>query len=639
MELTIEQKRAIALAKAKVAAQKKAAAPEPEQNQAETLARSLFQGFTFGAGDEIVAGAAAPVRVGMDVARRGTEALSLENLKRQYEGGLNQERSDLETGKEANPVTAVAGEIAGAVANPLARRAMGAPAATRTGRIGQAALGGGVMGSGYGFNTGEGGIENRVAKAVTDGAMGAGIGAASYPVMGALTAAGKMVADPILGALNIGNQGRAASYMGGLMRRGGVSADDVTARLDEAAADGQDMFMVADALGNPGQRALAGITRQPNDQRQLIVEALERRQAGQGERVARQVAEGFDTPVSATRAREAMTAQRAADADVNYAAARQGAQPVNVDNVLAAIDSRLSGTAPGEWAQDSIDGILARYRSRLAGQVGGRNATLSEFDRILGVKQDLQDEIGALSRAGKNNAVRELTRIQRELDAALEGASGGYRQANDTFARQSRAIDAMDTGREAVRPGARAQDTIARFQGMTPAQQSSFRYGYTDPLLAKIENGAFGVNRARPLTSDKFTAEARAMAPNADRMMRQLDRENVMFETRRAATGGSQTAENIADQGDLSGLPAGFMEALLRGQPIQAARAGLGAAGNALAGRNSGTIEQIAQALMSRGPQAREILENANRRQIAEALAFIDRQRMLTAAGVSQVAQ
>jgi hypothetical protein len=75
-------------------------------------------------------------------------------------------------------------------------------------------------------------------------------------------------------------------------------------------------------------------------------------------------------------------------------------------------------------AGDSIDAKLAKYRSRLAASdpantpVGGPGATsgeLSDFDRVLGVKQDLQDDMAAAYRAGRNNEYRELKNWRTNL--------------------------------------------------------------------------------------------------------------------------------------------------------------------------------------------------------------------------------
>jgi hypothetical protein len=58
----------------------------------------------------------------------------------------------------------------------------------------------------------------------------------------------------------------------------------------------------------------------------------------------------------------------------------------------------------------------------------------------------------------------------------------------------------------------RIEDTINRYQSLSPKGQEAFRSGYVDPLIAQTQGAAFGVSKARPLLNDAFAAEADAMA-------------------------------------------------------------------------------------------------------------------------------
>ena len=60
------------------------------------------------------------------------------------------------------------------------------------------------------------------------------------------------------------------------------------------------------------------------------------------------------------------------------------------------------------------------------------------------------------------NKARLLGGATRQLDAALEDASPGFRQANANFARSSRDIGAIGAGRDAFLRG-RTEDTIPAF--------------------------------------------------------------------------------------------------------------------------------------------------------------------------------
>ena len=261
---------------------------------------------------------------------------------------------------------------------------------------------------------------------------------------------------------------------------------------------------------------------------------------------------------------------------------------------------------------DGIDAKLSGYRSRLASQPGGpahpgaSSVELSDFDRVLGVKQAVQDDIGAAIRAGRNNEARELGRVVSALDEALEASSAGYRSANDAFRTASREIDQIDAGIAASRPGRRAADTVAQYRGLrSDAQRGAYRAGYGNEVLGRIERAAEGVNKARPLTSQKSADELAAMARDPALLTRAIGRENTMFQTRNMALGGSQTADNLMDiagTNALARIPTTAMGVL---------DAGLGAVNSLARGQNAATREAIVRALLSSGDEAATALAGA----------------------------
>lgn len=129
-------------------------------------ARGALQGLSFGLGDEIVA--------------RGASTLS----GRPYEQELAAERNRLSEGRSDHPVASYGSEIAGAVTAPgAAVKALKSPSAVkRSMASGAVAAGSGAL---YGFNAGEGGVEERAKNAAVTGGISGVFGAAA-PGVGAL---------------------------------------------------------------------------------------------------------------------------------------------------------------------------------------------------------------------------------------------------------------------------------------------------------------------------------------------------------------------------------------------------------------------------------------------------------------------
>lgn len=130
------------------------------------------QGLTLGFGDEIYAGATAPIR-----AIPGLLSGEGYDLGKAYEQGLQETRAVQQGQQALNPIAAGAGEITGAIANPATRLAIGSQAASLPARMGIGALEGAAIGGTYGFGSADGDLQSRLEGAgkgaMTGGAFGA----------------------------------------------------------------------------------------------------------------------------------------------------------------------------------------------------------------------------------------------------------------------------------------------------------------------------------------------------------------------------------------------------------------------------------------------------------------------------------
>jgi hypothetical protein len=564
------------------------------------LAAGLAQGVTFGASDE------------------GTAAIgTMMNPGSNYDYELARAREINRRGAEDQPLAYYGGLIPGAAASSyMGARGLGVnlTGPTLLNTVGRSAGAGAVEGALYGFNTGEGGAGNRAGSAVNEAVLGAGIGAAApYVVAGgraAFNTARDVVEGGVDAAIGRANQGRANRAIIDTLNKSGRSLDDVADDVARAAREGQPEFRTMDALGLAGQRRTSGVVRAGGDGAEEIAQFLNQRQLDQVDRVGSFVDDAFgSTGTTAAQTRESLTAARGAQADAAYAAARGNAAPVDVRGALSVIDDRIGGMQGMNVAGDGIDGRLASFRSRLAASTppdGATGVELSDFDRVLGVKQDVQDAIGAAVRAGRNNEARELGKLSAALDQALEASSDGYRAANDGFREASRTIEAVDTGAQMATRG-RAADTVPAFQAMTPDQQNAARVGYANSIIDDLErNRATTANAARQFNSTKRATEAQAMATDPRLFGDRIARENTMWETQNRALGGSRTADNLQDIGEL-GPRAEIARALLDIGNLQFGQAA-GRVGNAIApavtGMNESTRKLIADALMSSDPRA-----------------------------------
>jgi hypothetical protein len=524
-----------------------------------------------------------------------------------YDYAKAQQNSELAAGQKEQPVVNTLANLAGGVTTGALAGAGGftmVPAAgsgavaTALGAAGDGAAYGGLSG----FLSGEG--SGRLSDAATGAAVGVALG-------GAIPIAGKLVSgNPITSniAARVAPEQFASRQVAQAIRESGRTPQEIQAALDNATASGQPNYSVADALGKPGQSLASTVVRAPGEGGTQMKEFLDNRQAGQAGDVSSQIAEALGAPQTAAQTTAAMTSQRSADAAANYGAARGSGNPVDVTPAIAAADqilqpgvSRIFSPQSG-IADNSIESAVSKAKSYLT---DGRS-NLSDFDQVLQAKKEIDNII----QSGTPAQQAALIPIKSALDDQLAAASPDYANARDTFRAQSQAIDAVPLGATAAQRG-RSADTLRTFGAMSPEEQQGFRVGYSDPIIAKAERTAETANAARPLLNDAQQANLGAMSlhqgpyqPGApDALAQRINRSNTMFETRARATGGSKTADNLADQAE-SGIEPSMALHAVSGDVPALLRGGLSTIGRALTGSSPAARAALARALMISGPNA-----------------------------------
>lgn len=517
------------------------------------------------------------------------------------------------------------GKLAGGVASGLATAPIGGGyiggAKSIPGIMARSGAVGGAEGALWGAGEGEG--MGKIPSAVRSGAFGAFLGAAAPPAVGLGVKAAQGIGDAVMGgidaAINRGSQGRAQRAIAEALSRSGRTGPDVASAITAAAREGQPEFRMMDAMGVAGQRLASGVTRAGGEGSEQIAQFLRQRQLDQSDRMAGFVTDAYGAQETAAQATARLNTERKVANNQNYAAARQAAGPVNLNDTIDTIDSLLKrNPIIGEsgLASSEIGNRLTGLRNRLTSD----SEQLIDFDSVLNTKEDLGAIIGQMKRRGEEVPF-ELAQVYSKLDEALEASSDSYRVANDTARAGRQVISAVDEGAQMARPGSRYIDTTARFNQMNAAEQAAARVGYGDKALAKIEaNAAPAADKSRPFRSTKATEEANAMALDAPLFERRVQREGDMWETQNRALGGSRTADNLQDIQN-TGAAANIMRALRDAGNLQFGQAAgnIGAAiGPALTGRNDATRKLIADMLMS--AQANDVLAPVARMEIREQL-------------------
>lgn len=438
----------------------------------------------------------------------------------------------------------------------------------------------------------------------TGTAVGAALGGAAPAVVRGVGTLLSPIVSNIRARLN--PQGYAESQVARAITESGQTPEQIASAVEQARNEGQPVFTPADAMGNAGQRMLSAVSRAPGEGRTEVVNFLEGRQADQGRRIANQLAEGFNSPQTAARVEERMTAARDQAAHREYEAARQNAGPVDLSRTIANIDATLMpgvnqiARPQSGLANDTIEAALEGVRRRLT----DNRSTLTDFTAVQRVRGDLADQVQQAINRGQGNRARLLGGVLRQMDQAMEEASPGFLQANRNYEAASGNIEAIGEGRAAAQRG-RFENTVPAFQALPGEGQQAFRSGYVDPLIEQVQGAPIGTNKARQFTSDAFQREAQAIAPYAAPLQRRLARENTMFETRNQALGGSRTADNLADSAAM-GVDPSLIGNVLSGNFVGALRSAMGSISNGITGNTPAVRRAVADVLLARGVPAAE---------------------------------
>lgn len=608
---------------------KAAAAPPPDKFQQAAIdeakanpaiddqagyTRRLVHGVTLGADSTISAGINAPI----EAIKRGVGLGEGYNYAKAREDRI-MDKSRENTGVLGSAAEMLGGAVTGgglAKGGITAARAL-APEASLFARSAASAADAGGIGAVSGFNEGNG-----LAERATNAAKGLGTGLAIGGALPGAMALTKGVTAPIFANIKAraNPEGFANSQVARAVSESGQSPSQLGRIVEDANAAGQPMVL-ADALGNPGQRMLSTVTRAPGTGRTEAVQFLNNRQAGQGERVGQILDEGLGAGGTARQTTEQLTARARAESAPLYREALEK-QPVWNDRMqqffndpataqglkegvgVQRLESLASGRKfePNDYA---ITNFNAAGDPLISGVPNMRTINLIKkgWDQMLEKYRDPMTGRLVLDEKG-----RALDNVRKSFLSEVDGLNPKYAEARAAYAGPAQVREAVDTGAQAATARGRATDNIARFEALTDPSKQGYRTGYADTRVAKIESAPQGTNAVRPLTSQKAQQELEALslhqgpvAPGrAAPMQQRLNNEQTMFETRHQALGNSKTTENFADDAAMAVDPH-LIGNIISGNWHGAIRNVLSAGHTALTGNTPAVRAAVGRILLDQG--------------------------------------
>lgn len=591
------------------------AIPEPVRAEwqerpgmAEGVANSYFQGAGFGGSDE----AAAAIKAGLK------SATSDVGYGEAYDNYLGDERRNLSQFREDHPYAATTAEITGALQTSFIPGFSGPRAATTGGRFASAVGTGAAQGGVYGFNAGDGGLEDRVYNAGKTAALGGALGVASLPVGYAV---GRGV-DRFLKnrlAKRIGLSPTASEVL-----REVKQADD---SLHGAGArrlrDAGDDAMLADA-GPSGQAVLDTAMQRSGPAARVGREAVEGRATEASHRLNQEMDRTLGAPegVRATARDIASGTKQARGEAYKHAYA----QPIDYASPAGRAIEDVLDRVPPRVMKEAVE--TANERMRVAGV---RNQQIlidiaEDGSVVLKEKPNVQqlDEIKkALGEMGaeavdqygrKTGAGNMYSNLARDIKSATDGAVPEYgaavRLGGDKIERDRALMLGYDllkrgTTREIVRESVQGMSDHARQEAMRGLRST------IDDTLAEVKravsDGNMDVREAVKLVKDMSSRANRekvslVVGQNVDDLFREIDSAARAFELKANTAANSKTfARTAVDNAVQSKVGANVSTLLRSAEPVDAAK-------------------QMAANLMGGGPNAKKKLTDDVMLELVEVL-------------------
>jgi hypothetical protein len=598
---------------------------QPKIGMGETLRDNALQGATFGLGNRAQAGLAGLIQSGI------TGQTLSETYKQAREVGSQR----MKAGMEENPGTAIVANILGALgtgglaAGTKAGAALGG--SLRSGGLGARALkgaaSGAASGAAYGAGTadygksGEGAIQGGIFGGAIGGAAPLA-GAAYRGVRGALSKSvpgvknlvlppepRKFAEQKVLQRLSDDNM-----TIGGLSSRlqkspSGSAIVDVgrtnIERLGESAAN-----IPGSGANTAGrfiaQRASEASKRIKGDISQYVgrgdLSTVADDIMKKGEELASPL---YEKAFTSNKDISSPVVNRILKTDAGKKALSYAAQRMN--NKMA-----LMGVPDKELAEQAK--LAGTYAS------GGisRGLKLRTLDYV---KQGLDDQVGALYRAGEKGAGNDIRNLARGLRNELDNldVSGAYKEARNVWAGTMQGQEALESGRNFLKFD--TPELRKFYSGMGVAEKELFRVGVAQKLRDAVNNTPDRGNIAKNIFGrQEYRDKLQSVLEHGEfgKLRASLMREDKMHLLHNRLIGNSRTLLRQEEIADLMKDPSELVAAVGSGGKSLGLKAAKNYIVNRYQGINRETAGEIANILFERSPdKQRQIIQRLQNRALA----------------------
>ena len=566
------------------------------------------------------------------------------SVKAAYERGRQAQLNDEQLSQEQHPAAYIAGQLGGALALPLGA-AGGVTAAAKIGRsVAAGGVGGGLYGAGDAVGHGE-----DAATVAKDAVKGAATGAAFGGVAGA---GGHVISKGVDKGLSVIRGTRDVDAEAGrrvvdAIRSDMESQGPQLSSHEIAAANAAGTPRAIVDTGGERTRALARSAANTSPEaRQALAEVTQNRFEDQAPRLGsfiRRITGGANADADTqTLQAAAKIANKPAYAKA-YAQGSGGVWHEGLAQLLKSPDfaqaaQEATRTGANKAAAQGFTPVKNPFVFGADGSVslaGNAQPNLQFWDAV---KQNLDDKIGAAVRAGEKGHAADLLALKSQLTAHLDAAVPAYKAARSGAAAFFGAEDALEAGQKFVMSNSNINEARRAISKMSGPERDLFARGFASDLADKIERTGDNRNVLNSIFLNNGPARQKINialgAKRADQLEALLRAEHVVDQARKAVSGNSTTARQLAESGLAGGGAVATFEGLKEHEfnPVHVLTAALtfGALRHGAKVIDSRVARRVGEMLASNDPTV--LAKGAQI--VAQSPTYLDALRRATAAGV-----
>jgi len=512
---------------------------------------SAGTGVLQGLGDELKAGVSAAKEIitgGLPFGKAYDQALTA------YRGARDQYQRE-------NPVTSLAAEGGGALATGLlggaAIKGAGLPLVESMGSWGNAATNAGIgaaQGGVFGFNEGEGGIDNRINAAEKGATVGGILGAVVPAALSGLGSLTQKAVSPISDRL--WPETAASRQILKALKDRGMTIDDLQSELRRLGPQST----VADVIPNYAE-LVANTPGKGVEAARVMQERME----GQGQRLSDSVNKNLSS-TDTVNATDQLMAQRSKDASPLYQQAFDSG-PVHSDRLTQFLNDpiaqsgyrqgreiqRLEALANGEHF-DPTDTAITSF-NEAGDPTFGKVPNMRTLDAVKRGLDNMLDQYRdtVTGKTVFDQRGRAIDQVRKSYLSELDNLNGDYKAARQAWAGPSQAMDVMSQGRDFTNVDPRILSKI--MDSMGEGNKQFFQAGVADKVKGIISRTQDGADATRRIFgNDRIRQQLQAVFPDEESFAaftQDVEREAQFAKNRNQIVGNSRTAYRTSGQDEM----------------------------------------------------------------------------------------